>query len=241
MSWLHAWPKRKPALDERIVGISFVDVLFALVIGEVLSPLRDPSKIPGVGAAQLGVAALLTLTSWVGYHNSRNRPGHFIRFPNLPLAQFVLDISMVVTYWLTAVGAESARERPDARAEAVLVAAAFILYALWDIVGYLIRREKDYERRVPEDDAPARRHTTYVFAVLTCAVAFVALGADTHSARSVYIFDGVLAGLIIAFRFVKEYVDTRAPIQPRQRTPEAKLETVERAVEELRRAWREQS
>jgi hypothetical protein len=49
---------------------------------------------------------VLTVTNWIGYHNSWNRPRYFIRFANLTLWQFVIDVLLVIAYWLGDVSAE---------------------------------------------------------------------------------------------------------------------------------------
>jgi hypothetical protein len=142
-----------PDPDPGKVGISFVDVLFALVVGEVLSPLRRWWTIPGPGWSHLVLAAVLVLTSWIGYHNSTNRPKYEIAFVNLPLWQFVLDISMVIAYWFTATSAELPEHSPvmdlpaprgSAVPEAILVAVCFLLYVLWDEVGRQIKKSSLY-------------------------------------------------------------------------------------------------
>lgn len=86
--WRH-WTKRPPELDPRHVGLTFVDVLFALVMQQVIMPFAVAPRPPAAGVTQLVLAGVLTITSWIGYHSSWNRPRYFIRFPNLPLWQFV--------------------------------------------------------------------------------------------------------------------------------------------------------
>jgi hypothetical protein len=94
--------------------------------------------VPAAGWSHLAVAVTLTLTSWIGYHNSKNRPRFVIAFVNLPFVQFTLDISMVVVYAfavLTAEGVTSgATESPAVFPEAILVWIAFVLYVAWDEV-----------------------------------------------------------------------------------------------------------
>src|SRR5687768_511976 len=73
-SWWVATPRSRPwplaritkpgKVDPGETGISFVDVLFALVIAEGFEPLRDWDQLPNAGRWHLGVAVALTLTSW---------------------------------------------------------------------------------------------------------------------------------------------------------------------------------
>lgn len=72
--------RRPTSIDETRVGLSFIEVLFALVVARALDPLADYSKIPGVGLSHLAVAFVLTVTSWIGYHNSWNRRRYLTRW-----------------------------------------------------------------------------------------------------------------------------------------------------------------
>jgi hypothetical protein len=56
-------PERR---DNSLVGITFVDVLFALVVGKALQPVAAGLHIPAAGTAQLVLAFVLTVTSWIG-------------------------------------------------------------------------------------------------------------------------------------------------------------------------------
>ena len=129
----------KPRLDPGSVGISFIDILFALAVGQVLDPVKNWGENPKTNPlplpvwTQLAVVLVLILTSWVGYHNSVNRPRFRLGFFNWELAKFVLDVAMVVVYFLAA--AIAARAVPTLRVEALMVMVAFGLYALWDAAG----------------------------------------------------------------------------------------------------------
>jgi hypothetical protein len=131
--------KPDPKIDPGTTGISFVDILFALVVGQVLDPLRlwaaDPRAHPLSTAVlmHLGVALTVTLASWVGYHGSANRPRFRLRFFNLELAKFGLDIAMVIVYFLMA--SYAVRTPISVRPETLLVTVAFGLYLLWDLAG----------------------------------------------------------------------------------------------------------
>jgi hypothetical protein len=141
-----------PKLDPATIGISFVDILFALAIGQILDPIKswgqDPKKnsLPLPVAMQLAVVLVLTLTSWVGYHSSSNRPRFRLGFFNLDLLKFTLDVAMVVVYFVAA--AVAARPTVSLRTEALLITTAFGLYALWDLAGVLQKQGPDnaYER-----------------------------------------------------------------------------------------------
>jgi hypothetical protein len=214
------WPRRAPAEDKSTVGITFVDVLFALVIGEILAPLRDIDEIPAAGWSHLGVAVVLTLTSWIGYHNSVNRQRYLIRFPNLPLAQFVLDILMVVTYWLCVVTIELQINGrvADARPEARVVAFSFLLYAAWDAVGLLIRRDPRYRRRPLDKDLPKRRHITWYFLAVAAALWMTVEITSPDRPGVVIAVDVLLIVVLTGFRLGKEFVTEYDPFDQQSRS-----------------------
>ena len=72
-------------MDEEKVGITFVDLLFALVVGEILTPLQRWWTIPATGWSHLAVALVLAVASWIGYHTSANRPRYSIKILKLAL------------------------------------------------------------------------------------------------------------------------------------------------------------
>jgi hypothetical protein len=188
--------------------VSFIEVLFALVVARTLDPFAHHATIPGVGLSHLGVAFVLTVTSWIGYHNSLNRPRYFIRFANLPLWQFTVDVLLVVTYWFCAVSAEGTGsdlgQSRSALPEAVTVATAFILYCIWDWVGYSIRKSDLYPRRPADRDVPRRRYVTIAFAAAAIAFAMCVWMYEPRSDRVIIGADIALIALIIVYRFTKE-------------------------------------
>lgn len=128
-----------PKLDPGTVGVSFVDILFALAVGQVLDPVKNWGENPTNNPlplpvwTQLGLVLVLILTSWVGYHNSANRPRFRLGFFNWELVKFGLDVAMVVIYFLAA--AVAARPIPTLRLLALMVTISFGLYFAWDLVG----------------------------------------------------------------------------------------------------------
>jgi hypothetical protein len=222
-----------PKVDPGHVGVTFVDVLFALVVGYMLTPLATWWKIPLSGWGDLGVAAVLTLTSWIGYHNSSSNPKWVISFPNLPLLVFIVDISMVVTYAFSVFVATSvtsgASQTPQMLPEAVIVAVSFLLYCFWDWVNLAIKGAEPYEKAwaqatvdgvlkksdvFPPDCRERRMVTIFCFFIAAVAAA-VAYVYDNHLARpsqmSVVTFDLVLVALLILFRLAKEFVTPSPP------------------------------
>jgi hypothetical protein len=208
--WLHAWPKRDPQVDERTIGIGFVDVLFGLVIGAVLQPFADVGKVPTVGRVQLILAGVITVTSWIGYHNSWNRPRYFILFPNLPLFQFLIDVILVIVYFLIAITAPGATPGVSREASvvivAILVAISFVLYAMWDRLAFLMRKDDRYKRRSLGNDVPVRRQVSYALALVTVVIAGIVGIWRPTATHEILAIEALLITLAVGYRFLKEYV-----------------------------------
>lgn len=223
-------------------GTLFVDILFALVVAEILTPLKTPEYITGPGGAHLVVAFTLTILSWVGYHNSKSRADARIRFPTstkldrlkrhphnnweyFAFKQFVLDVLMVIVYWLAAITFESSAYSTrrshwfwptgaSAVPEALAVSASFVLYAVWDFIGRQeVRRRLD--RAVTEDEATAALRRTQVrrerrrWPTLKCgasALALLLVAFVWSDTPGVYVVDGLLVVILVLYRYRKEVV-----------------------------------
>src|SRR5262249_21289557 len=61
--------------DRRGVSLVFVDVLFAAVATKILEQ-SSRGGLPFEGKTQLALAAVLTITAWIAYHNSTNRAAY---------------------------------------------------------------------------------------------------------------------------------------------------------------------
>jgi hypothetical protein len=162
-----------------------------------------------VKESDLAVATVVTLASWIGYHNSKNRPRFKIRFFNWPLAQFVIDILLVADYWLLATAAGGGPSPPTARIQAGLVFSAFALYVLWDIVSTLIGCQTDkYQALLDEKDRwkkydLVRSAITWTCAVITGLIWCVSVQASASPA-AVYRADTALGIVVVGFRVLKD-------------------------------------
>ena len=200
-----------PKRDDASVGIGFVDVLFALVIGQALLSVtwRDVHRISGTKAADLLVAVVVTLTSWIGYHNSLNRPKFKIRFINWPLTQFILDILMVFVYWLLVTSSGLARSihHPDG-VTAGLVLAAFVLYCLWDFVSNRIVRQAKYQDLLDDRGEYSGvdwfRFVTTWGCTLACLIIWRIAVQFNTTITSTLIIDGALVVTAVVFRLLKD-------------------------------------
>lgn len=126
----------------------------------------------------LTVAAALIVTSAVGYYNSRQLPKLNVTFFNLPLVQALLDIAMVVTYYILVDLVEPRAEAYDARPEAILVSIAFWLYVFWDLANYRVSKDEYSQvalRKVPQRcvEYGYRRGVTLTFCGIISAATFV--------------------------------------------------------------------
>lgn len=203
---LFSKPERR---DESVVGITFVDVLFALVVGQILLPVAEGLHIPWAGKTQLLLAFVLTVTSWVGYHNSWNRPRFFIRFLNLPLAQFVIDVLLVIAYWLTATWVEGLpleNRTASALPESVLISVCFLLYVAWDQVGLKMRASDRYFGRPLSRDVPQRRRVSGFFFFLAVFTTAIVIASSPITSAPVIAIDIWLVIVLLGYRIAKEAV-----------------------------------
>jgi hypothetical protein len=139
---------RPPTIDRTTSGISFVDILFALAVGEVLAPLvpwaanHAKHALPAPIVWNLAVALVLILTSFIGYHNSQNRPLFTVRFVNVSLSKFALDILTVIVYFLFA--SYAAVSPAQTQTLLLLVVLVFGLYLLWDTASWYEKKRSIY-------------------------------------------------------------------------------------------------
>ncbi|MFG3656836.1 hypothetical protein [Streptomyces sp. NPDC047706] len=197
------------------VGITFIDVLFALVVSRILAAATDASSLPAHAISHLLVAAALTTFSWVGYHNSANRPQYPIRFINLPFWQFLIDVLLVGDYWFVAATVEYVPEisaRPNsptsAQPEALGVFLAFILYALWDEVSrriYASSRYADDTDGSEGSERLRRRRVTWVFSLMSTAVFVVTLVWMPRDGGKVVALDVALLLILAFYRIAKDW------------------------------------
>jgi hypothetical protein len=200
--------------DRDAIGTIFIGVLFAAVVTKVLE-LSSSNATTATGKTQLVLAAALTITSWIGYHNSRNRASYEIHFFNLPLARFAIEMLHVYLYWLVATTAEQRRATPSALPEAILLTAVFAFYICWDQVALAMRRSVRYPELDISADRPRRRHVTAAF----CGVfaLFVPLSIIAKSASVVIVIDSIFMACLIGHRALQH--NFRDPV--RQIEPES--------------------
>jgi hypothetical protein len=209
MTALLRWqPSRPPKIDPRNTGVTFVDVLFALVVGKILE-VSVKGTLPSAAILHLLVGAVLTIASWIGYHNSVNRVQYFLRFWNLPIFMFLIDIALVFIYWLVPVATvnykvDGRSPQPEALRITLLVAAAALLYVLWDFIAWRMRKSGLYSARPEDKDIPGRRYASILLFGLTALVLGVVWCKQPHTDTPVIVVDVILILLLLGYRTLKE-------------------------------------
>jgi hypothetical protein len=209
--WRRARTTPPAVRDDSAIGTIFIDVLFAAVVARALQIGTAEGGFPLAGQAQLFVAAIVTIASWVGYHNSANRTRYRIAFFNLPLMQFTVEIGHVFLYWLLVTTSEAWRiqSAPHSNAagipEAIIMASIFVSYCLWDQISLAIRRSSKYVDFLMKDDQPSRRRVTFGAATGVVLISSAVILVRPVGAI-VYVIDGVFVLLVLGHRWLQNIV-----------------------------------
>jgi hypothetical protein len=216
---------------ENRTGFIFVSILFGLVVSagvalfaaELYQAMGTGDReVSEVRLAHLAVALAATILSWIGYHQSKQYPPFVIKFIDIPLWMFMLDIAMLTIYYLLVATVEGGTAEPptpatvDAFPEALLVMGAFILYLLWDVFSFVVANDDAYleemENRKAGDREPfgARRQVTALSAVLAAVVALGIVAVRPSTPGTVMVADALLVTLLIAYRLAKRGYDPKA-------------------------------
>jgi len=218
---------------DRDVGINFVDILFALVVGEALIAMDRIPKMPAAGVTHLAFAAVLTITSWIGYHRSAHRYTSSISFDirqplnMVALFKFTLDVVLVVLYWIAVVttewGFSSAHQSPSWRWSTGVAATGAAVYVLWDLLAWT----GDGSDRGPW--LMSRRVVSVAFLLATTAVLVACFLVRPAGGAAVAAVNIVLIVLVLAYRVAKDSI-REGWVSPRRaalRLAEAKRELAE--------------
>lgn len=213
--------------DSARIGTVFIDVLFGAVVAKALDLSTSPNGVPAAGRAQLVLAMVVTITSWLGYHNSSGRNSYRIMFFNLPLLQFVIEISHLLIYWLlvtTSAQWQGGRHLPvnkTAIPETVLVAVVFVLFCAWDFTALAMRRSDKYAEMKVDDDKPRRRGVTLCYTVLVVFLAIITCITRAHGLW-VFILAVILVVLVVSHRWLQNVVQV-----PAERTVQQSVDNAE--------------
>jgi hypothetical protein len=223
-------------IDRSAIGVSFVDLLFALALAQIFVPIAswaaNPKKNPlplTSWTSLILVAFAITITSWIGYHASANRARFTVSFINVELVKLVLDVLMVAIYFVLA--SYGGRPRQPNDREASLVALTFVLYMLWDVASW---RQKHGEQNkykaewekvradrsraeVAEDDAwkPTdfgRMLATAIALIASLVTAGIVIFVVGPLGKwGTVILDVELFVIILGYRILKEALTTETP------------------------------
>jgi hypothetical protein len=225
----------EPTIDPTTSGISFVDILFALAVGEVLAPLvpwaanHSKHSLPAPIVWNLVVALVLILTSFIGYHNSQNRPLFTVRFVNVSLCKFALDILTVIVYFLFA--SFAAVSPAQTQTLLLLVVLVFGLYLLWDVATWYEKKRTIYRtawtKAAADPDRPdivegAWTDFNYWRAVPTVAGLLIIGGLYAWSLQQrtplpthdVITVDVLVIALLVVYRIAKDHIPQPKPAAP---------------------------
>ncbi|HEV2890804.1 MAG TPA: hypothetical protein VGX28_10565 [Frankiaceae bacterium] len=188
--------------DREKTRLGFVDVLFAIAVGKTLELTTQP-KMSAAGLAQLLVAGITTLLSYVGYRNSSSRTDQEMDpLRNGPFYHFVIDVFLVYLYFLLAASSESPGESPTATDEAVLIALVFLAYVAWDALALWMRRSGRLEGGVTPSSVRRMKVSVWCFAASGVVLAAVWI-REPDTRNSVVLVDAVLLVLALAYRVLK--------------------------------------
>jgi L-asparagine transporter-like permease len=185
--------------------LGFTDVLFAYVVGATLTA-STAEDLSAASTAQLVLAGVVTLTSYVGYRNSAHRGRYRLRpFVNVPFWQLVVDVTLIYLYLLLTVRLDDPGA-PSALPEAILLVVIALLYVMWDALAWALGRHPRYAEHPPLPDTWQRTQASVALCLLTLAVLIGVLVTQPRTTATVVAVDAALTLLIVAYRITKELV-----------------------------------
>ncbi len=215
ISLQHSIPS--PQRDLQTVGTVFIDVLFGVVVAKALD-LSSTGQRTIAEQLNLLLAIVVTVSAWIGYHNSRNRARYTISFFNLPLFQFIIEIALVYVYWLLVVsstrisrGTPSVADAP-VLTEAILVTCYFALSSCWDLTAWAMRRTSKYSAMRIEDDRPRRRLVTRVFLLIFMTLSVI-IGVAQPVGSVSTLLTVVMIIMVVMHRWVQNVVQQPVRLQ----------------------------
>lgn len=124
---------------------SFIDILFAIVIGQTFVILASPQGISTWIAEPQGsiikiadtiLGFALIVTSWIRYHSSVEK------FPHKTPIRFTLDLALLLFYFLVFVYDDSFL------AVSIIFLIVFSIYSIWNAIRFIEYREQAKEYRL---------------------------------------------------------------------------------------------
>lgn len=201
-----------PQFVERDVGGTFLDLLFGFVVADIFQQAVS-SGFSGARTAQLILAGVVTITSWLGYHQSRGRTPFRLEYFNLPMLQFTVHLGLIVVFFRLAERSEPIGPTRSATAvpESILVVVTFALYTTWETSSKVVwrtRRYLDALPRTPKWDAlraDPEVHITPTAVFTVVAVAFTAAIwiFDPRGSSTVVAVDCIWLVFVVGHRYLQ--------------------------------------
>jgi hypothetical protein len=209
-----------PADGSESVGLSFVDLLYAVPVGVLATRLSDVSldRVTASGWADTAVALTAITLGWIGHHSNRNRVPECARrrdrdspFTTARFLQFVVEILIIGAYFGLAGNVLRAPLSDVDRAGLIFV--TFVLYLIWDgfdiHIAHHCTKGAVWHRR-----AKRGARVTAVFAGVFAVVWLVVPAViDLSRPHSTVAFDVALILLLYAYRAVQEIVGREGRIK----------------------------
>ena len=210
-------PEDTKSKDDGRTIIDFVDILFALVVGQILEVLPHWNAMDADERSHLVFVFVLTLGSWVGYHSSANRESGEVSFDlwspirRIALAKLAIDIALVITYWLAAQNLEPGSAAHSVRGSLATAAVTSVLYVLWDLFSFFDpRRLERGSERSWHAYFGWRRRCSYGF-LATIAITIVVVGITNPRTDWAFTVTNIaLTALAVGYRVAKETRNERA-------------------------------
>jgi hypothetical protein len=187
--------------------LTFVEMLFALAIGEVavdasrLVILNSQGSVGIAGSlpayTHLILATIVIATSWVGWRTSRFSGSDIKTVFSWDFVELLLDVLLVILYFLLVRFAELPADSPgavvpNASAEAGMTAIIMGIYVLWDFLSCRTERAK-LKLRV----------WASVLCLIVSLMALRMLPLHSNRGTAVILTDVALLGLLLMFRAMK--------------------------------------
>lgn len=224
-----------PAASEDSLRFAFVEMLFALAVGQVAIHAADvvgidaplPEKMPAF--AHLGVGLVLIAASWVGWRQSVSpgmKESKVEYLFSLPFLGLLLDVLLVIIYFIIVRNVELEQKAGNpiltpgtAVPESFWLCIVFGVYAFWDLVTDVISPDcipprGSHIRWLWRGWKALRAMLVSAFAsglcVLLSYLVYVA-AAGSKEGRAAVLFDGALICVILLFRLLKAFENVLVP------------------------------
>jgi hypothetical protein len=179
-------------------GVGFIDILFGVAASEVFI---DLAAVPREQVAKWGhllVALVLIAFSWIGYHKARTIAPAKLRFDHpAGLLQLGVDIGIVGTYFALVINAHGLADEYSMLAHSALIAVAYGLYLVWDLLG----------TRLDDAGAGERARVSGIWAALFVAVLiFWNIKGEPTTSAPVVVTDIFYVLAFYGYRLMMEHV-----------------------------------